>query len=153
MTAASFANQLTDNAAETDEHAESTANPDRARVAELLHDPAQRDPDMWTDAFTDLGLDPNWAAFSLHDMVTTFDRFERDPTWHLARQAIETVAKVQTFAESSVRDVMTMAEQQAQALKRVSNSDARAVAKAGISKDELDAAKERRRAGPTNVPG
>lgn len=136
---------LADNAAEVDSIAWKRGNDERNRVIELLDNPAERDPDLWEDAFAAVGIDPEWAVYSQYDLVASFAVSERDLTWQMARATIEAAARTQAALELTVRDVLTASEQHAAKIARVSTADVKAVAKTGIGKDRIDAALERRK--------
>jgi hypothetical protein len=146
MSADSLAETIADNAAEVDELADDNRDAFAARFYELLHFPAERDPDMWEDAAEQVGLDPEWLILSLSDL-NGVEMQGRGLAWQFASSLIVAVAREQAFTEIMLRAEIEMAERHAASVDAADDSATRALAKSGVHKRTFDEAKERRKAG------
>jgi hypothetical protein len=141
-----LAARIADNAAETDEIAEDAQDAYSARFFELLHDPTQRDVEMWEDAAAAVEMDPEWLALSLADF-NSVQVGGRSLAWQMAHALVVAVAKEQAFTEIVLRPLIMAAEEHAASVKKSSTGTVRALAKTGVAKRVFDEAKERRKAG------
>ncbi len=146
MTTDTARDTMAANAAETDDVVWQVANPYRQRVAQLLDDPTERDPDLWEHAFESLGIDHGWAVFTHHELIAEYEPAERDLTWQMARAAVEAAARRQADLELYMRQLLTVSEAHAGKVDRLATADVKAMGKTGIGKERITEAFDKRKA-------
>ena len=147
---------LADHAAEVDEIAEDTAlgAAFKDRMMRLLLVPEERSEGLWSDAWEQLNLGPEWLDFDVNEML---DQVGADRTleWRAVLEGMVAVARRQAAIDLGIRErLYTVAARHAReveaAARQLSPDELRRAAKVGISKDRIKVARERRNdGGPT----
>jgi hypothetical protein len=120
----------------------------RARMSELLTNPAQRDRELWNRLLTDSGLDPTkWAAMTLQQL-NQMPTGQRGLRWREAQAVIAALARKQAELEILSIPVLKLAwkgsEESAKQSIKLDQQTARAAATEG-TKEKIKAEKAKRK--------
>ena len=133
---------LADQAAELDELAADHLEAYAERTRELIGNPAQRDPDVWSLYAADLDLTV--------DDFALVPRLDRDSEWSERLGSLILAARQQAFVEISVRPLLAIADAHGDKSRPLSESltpeQAKQAARLGISEDAISVAARNRQA-------